>query len=565
MNTIKIKELYIRNFKCYEQLTISFNPENTKIQGITGLGKTTIKDAYLWVLGFDCDFAPKIDDRRIKNLETKVIVVLNKNGTDHKFTRINKPKWKVNEETGNEEFAGNDFAFFYDNEQLSATSYKNQVAEFFDILNVRLVADMKGFNTDNGTKWTWKERREFLFDLLGISTKSLELLDNPDFSLIKKDILTGSDETQIALALNAEKKCIADKLKTNKTLIADKTSELQWYPRLDFEFFEHEKARLEQDLEDLQREHIQQDVDNKNKIATIEREITSLQLQIDSELANADSLEKASNNIFTTEILDNCPTCGHEFSKEKKLKLKAQIELDKFTKMTELKDKAEDCRSNARNLESRLNTRIDELLALQAARNASDGILESKGQYAKQYNDLKGQIDDINSKLYTKVIIENLESRIGQLKRETRTLLNQESARLRKQNTLKKYIEAKIALTNEEVSKHFNGITFKFFKFNTANAENEYQPTCECMLNGVVYSNLSQGQKIIADFETNKGLQKILELNVPQFIDNKQDNTFKMESDCQVVELITCEDTNINATFIRDIYSIDDCEQKGGN
>ena len=83
------------------------------------------------------------------------------------------------------------------------------------------------------------------------------------------------------------------------------------------------------------------------------------------------------------------------------------------------------------------------------------------------------------------------------------------------------------------------------------------------MLDGVAYNNLSQGQRIIADFDTNNGLQKLLGLDIPQFIDNKQDNTFSMESENQKIELITGNETNINATFIRDVYSDDDCDKKG--
>ena len=39
---MKIKEIKIRNFRCYENVKIKLNPEYTVLIGINGAGKTTI-------------------------------------------------------------------------------------------------------------------------------------------------------------------------------------------------------------------------------------------------------------------------------------------------------------------------------------------------------------------------------------------------------------------------------------------------------------------------------------------------------------------------------------------
>ena len=547
MTNIKLKDLTLTNFKCYATAKFKFDEHKSQIKGPTGYGKTTIKDAYLWALGIDKEFAPKVDDQLIKDIETSVECVLEVNGVDYTLKRINKQKWKYNEDKGIDEFAGNESKFMFDGEPTGVKVYKEQIGKLYDVIDYPIVADLQTFNVD----WEWKRRRTLLFNLFNIEDKVLKLLDNENFASIKDELSKGKDETQVADIIKTEKKAIADKLKDIKVIIQDKTNELAELNKINFAFYESEKARLEDDINDLQKQQIQQELDTKNQVAELERNISNIKLQIERETDNAEALERASENVFMNELADTCPTCGRKFDEKHILTLKAKLELDKMAKMTELKDQAENCRLNARNLQEQLNTLENELQAQKAYSAPREGHIQSNEEYLKAYNDIKYQLDNVNRELFKRTLITELKSKIEELKKENRVLLNKQTDCLRKQSALKEYIKQKIELVNHEINKHFDGITFKFFKFNTANADNEYSPTCECMLNGVTYSNLSQGQRIIADFETNKGLQKILEVNVPQFIDNKQDNTFPMESDCQIIELITCEDTNINAEFIK--------------
>ena len=169
----------------------------------------------------------------------------------------------------------------------------------------------------------------------------------------------------------------------------------------------------------------------------------------------------------------------------------------------------------------------------------------------------------LNQELAKEKLIEELEKQIEQYKQQNKSILNTQKKYVERKNALKQYVEEKISIITNEINKNFNGVSFKFFKYNTAKAETEYQPTCECLLNGISYKNLSQGQKIIADFNVNNGIQKLFDICAPQIIDNKQDNTFDMVSENQKIELITCGETNIKATFIKDTYTLDDCDIKG--
>jgi len=54
MNQIKILELNLRNFKGIKDLKLTPEGNNLNISGENGTGKTTIMDAFLWLL-FDKD------------------------------------------------------------------------------------------------------------------------------------------------------------------------------------------------------------------------------------------------------------------------------------------------------------------------------------------------------------------------------------------------------------------------------------------------------------------------------------------------------------------------------
>lgn len=566
MNTIKLKELELHNFKCYATASFKFDDRTNEIKGITGLGKTSIKEAFLWSLGFDCDFAPKIDDCLVKGVQTVVKAVLEVNGINYTLQRTNTQKWKFNEDKATDEFNGNDSKFEFDEVATGSKDYEKKVAQLFDLAMhkfVRLVLDLSAFNTDKGTTWTHKERRAFLFALLNIDNKVKELAEQDKFEPIKEDLLKGKDENDIQKTLNAEKKIIADNIKKNKILIEDRTKIVNEYSKTDFDALYEQQIDFDTKIQELKKQILEIEIVDAHKAENLKLEIQKLNQDKEQLLSSAEQLEKASDNLLDMPITDTCPTCGQKLPEENIKAVKVAMELEKMDKMADMKKQAENLRFNAQNIQERVNTLENELQGLETVLNASQEYIQLKEELSKQVYALDGQLNGILYELTKKKSISHAQAEIQQLKDEIKQLMNKESKRLKKASVLKEYIEEKIKVTNEEVNKHFDGVSFKFFKYNTANAENEYQPTCECMLNGIAYNSLSQGQKIIADFATNNGLQKILELNAPQFIDNKQDNTFDMASDNQQIRLITCEESNIKATFIKDVFTIDDCDKKG--
>lgn len=106
MTTVRVMKLVLINFKGQKHLEVNFNPDVTYITGDNATGKTTIMDAFLWVLfGKDsqnrADFNIKTLDaegKAIHKLEHEVTAVIDVDGIQTAFRRCYKENWVKNAE-----------------------------------------------------------------------------------------------------------------------------------------------------------------------------------------------------------------------------------------------------------------------------------------------------------------------------------------------------------------------------------------------------------------------------------------------------------------------------------
>ena len=112
MKTVLIKELHLLNFKGVRELHLTFNDNQTSINGKNGSGKTTIFDAFTWLL-----FGKDSEDRKnfdIKTLDSdgnaipriphEVTATLQVNGENITLCRKLSEKWTKKRGQATEEF-----------------------------------------------------------------------------------------------------------------------------------------------------------------------------------------------------------------------------------------------------------------------------------------------------------------------------------------------------------------------------------------------------------------------------------------------------------------------------
>ena len=95
-----LKSLHMENFKGIRSLDVKFS-NKIKIKGQNAAGKTTIFDAFTWLL-FNKNSAGEEkfnvrpldkDGNRIDNVEIKVVAVLDVDGKEVELSKVQKQNW----------------------------------------------------------------------------------------------------------------------------------------------------------------------------------------------------------------------------------------------------------------------------------------------------------------------------------------------------------------------------------------------------------------------------------------------------------------------------------------
>lgn len=166
---IKINRLSIENFKGVKKREIDFG-ENTIICGANATGKTTIFDAFTWLLfGKDSIGSAKFDIRpldetgkMIDNLEISVEAVISVDDEEYTLKKVQKQKLVKKRGT---KFQGNVNEFEINGYPKSEKDFKAFISGMIDEKIFNLVTNPVAF-----TSLHWKEQREILMQFVGESS-----------------------------------------------------------------------------------------------------------------------------------------------------------------------------------------------------------------------------------------------------------------------------------------------------------------------------------------------------------------------------------------------------------
>ncbi len=187
----RIKAITMQNFKGCVDAVREFNGKNVTISGANATGKTTIVDAVWWCLfGKDSMGREKFQIRplnkegtQIDNLDIKVTAVLDIDGTEKEFTRIQKQKWVKSRLTGETTLQGNINEYEVDGYPVNEKAYKEVVSKICDEELFKILANPTCFPAMD-----WKKQREILMRFVG-DVSDVELAEsNQEFALIVPEL-----------------------------------------------------------------------------------------------------------------------------------------------------------------------------------------------------------------------------------------------------------------------------------------------------------------------------------------------------------------------------------------
>lgn len=169
MKQIKLKSLKLTHFKGIKDLEIEFT-DNTFIKGANGSGKTTIFDAFTWLLFGknsygQTDFEIKTLDKNgaaIPKIDHEVEAVIEVDGHETTIRRVYSEKWVKQRGAEEAVMTGHETSYYWDGVPLKQIDFKKNVAEICDEYVFKLITSPTAFNSLN-----WTERRDMLMKMVG--------------------------------------------------------------------------------------------------------------------------------------------------------------------------------------------------------------------------------------------------------------------------------------------------------------------------------------------------------------------------------------------------------------
>ncbi len=269
MKEIKLKKLKLIYFKGFKNFEIDFNDRRTLISGRNKLGKSTIFDAWTWLLfGKDslgnADFQIKTieNGKVIDKVDHEVEAVLEINGAVTTLKRVLREKWVK------DELKGNETKCFIDGVPVLVTEYQKRINDIIDESTFKLITNLNYFHS-----LKMDDRRNILISLAGdISNESLVenrpelsdillLVDNVSISDLKKRIAAekkriNEELADIPIRIDEQKKNMPESVDFSKieNQIRDKKNELAEIEKALYD--RQEKVKVEIERENEKRKQI---------------------------------------------------------------------------------------------------------------------------------------------------------------------------------------------------------------------------------------------------------------------------------------------------------------------
>ena len=411
---IRINRLLLQNFKGIKALEINADGADLKIYGDNATGKTTVFDAFTWVLfGKDSlgrsDFGIKTQDENgnvIHNLEHTVECELAIDNSILTLKKIYAEKWTKKRGSAEADFSGHETKYFINEVPSTKKEYEQKIAMYIDESLFKTITNPLYFNEH----LKWQDRRAILLSLCNENVSDEDILArSPEFSPLL-DELKGRTVQEYSKIIKGKQTAINDELKAIPQRISEATLAIPEVVEID----ETEKANIEQKIASLndeilaikngsgaidteselralmekkrQMETSHCDVselnsklfDAKINLQNTEREIDSCRQQIliynrsiEYNTQIADSLRKDWHEVNGKQYTDSgiCPTCGQALPAEQIETAKAKFNANRAEQLELITEKGKKAKEEIKNAEKLRIAEAGKIDNLQAKAN----------------------------------------------------------------------------------------------------------------------------------------------------------------------------------------------------
>ena len=294
---VRINKLFLRNFKGILALEISADGENLKVYGDNATGKTTVFDAFTWLLfGKDSlgrsDFGIKTQDENgnvIHNLEHSVECELAIDNSILTLKRVYAEKWTKKRGSAEAEFSGHETKYFINEVPSTKKEYEQKIASIIDENLFKTITNPLYFNEH----LKWQERRGVLLSLCeGDMSDNDILARSPEFLPLQEKLMGRTVEEYQKIikskqvAINDELKAIPQRINEARLAIPETLSTLT----------EADKEVIEKKIAELNAEIMA--IKNGSGAVQVENELRELREQkreIENKRCDVSELEDERN------------------------------------------------------------------------------------------------------------------------------------------------------------------------------------------------------------------------------------------------------------------------------
>ena len=251
---IIIKTLDLLNFKGINQRIVTFNGDITNILGRNGSGKTTIFDAFTYVLfGKDSrdrkDFNIKTLDKNnqpIPDIPHEVTCVLDVAGEEIELRRGYYEKWATKRGSAQKEFTGHEEKRFYNGVPCSVKEFAEKIAAICDETVFKFITSPSYF-----TAQKTDVQRSMLFRMAGEVSDAEIARGNADFEELLSH-LTGKTLEEYKREIQAKKRRIKQEVESIPARIDERKRDAA-QPE-DWEALETELKAKKEQLADVEKQ-----------------------------------------------------------------------------------------------------------------------------------------------------------------------------------------------------------------------------------------------------------------------------------------------------------------------
>jgi hypothetical protein len=280
MKNIKIQSLHIEKFKGIELLDLDINGNNLNVYGKNATCKTTIYDAFYWLLF----------NKNSKGSTNFTIKPVNADGTtkypgaittvsakilvgDEVFnlTKTYFEKWVTKRGNDEQQFEGNTSEYFVDELPVPLNKYKAIINNIIDEDLFKMLTNVYYFNT----QMSWQDRRSLLIDIFGEVSEDKLLEMKAEFLplLEKKEKHNVSDYKKI---LEGYRKDYNKTKEDNPVRIDEIYKSIIGFDKIDFAGIEGDLKALELEKQDLEQKlNSFSQFENLRELKNSENELTN--------------------------------------------------------------------------------------------------------------------------------------------------------------------------------------------------------------------------------------------------------------------------------------------------